>query len=468
MGNHAELATLSAVELLARYRRRELSPVEVTHAVLEAVARHDPQLNAFALLTADEALESARASEARWQRGEPCGAVDGVPATIKDILAMRGHPTRKASHTLSDAPPDAADAPCTRNLRRNGAVLIGKTTSPEFGWKAVTDSPALGITRNPWNPELTPGGSSGGAAAAAATGMGALHVGTDGGGSIRIPASFTATFGIKPTFGRVPAHPASVFGELAHIGPMTRTVADAELMLGVLCGHDSRDGFAIPPTMLPQAPPHEARWRSLRVGYVRDLPGTPVDPAVAAVIDAAVRRIEALGAVVEPLSLADLDTRETFRTLWWAGAGHLARHFPAADMARLDPGFRAIVEEARGLTLDDYLDALAHRRWIAQRLKAVHDDCDVLVSTAVAVPPPAAGEELSEPATQQRWIDWAGYSYPFNLSQQPAASVPCGFTPDGDPVGLQVAGPRFSDYHLLDLCAELEAVFGVTLPSRPG
>jgi aspartyl-tRNA(Asn)/glutamyl-tRNA(Gln) amidotransferase subunit A len=212
-------AALSATELLRLYRARQLSPVEATRAVLARIERFDPVVNAFCLVDGDLALAAARASEARWQRGEPCGLVDGVPATIKDLILTEGWPTLRGSLAVARDQPWAEDAPATARLREQGAVLIGKTTTPEFGWKAVTDCALTGITRNPWNTSKTPGGSSGGAAVAAALGMGALHVGTDGGGSIRIPAGFTGIFGLKPSFGRVPAYPPSPFGTLAHVGP---------------------------------------------------------------------------------------------------------------------------------------------------------------------------------------------------------------------------------------------------------
>ena len=218
-------ATFSAAELLRLYRTQALSPVEATEAVLARIERFEPAVNAFCLVDPERALAAARASEARWRRGEPQGLLDGVPTTIKDLILTRGWPTLRGSRAIAPGQPWEEDAPATARLREHGAVLIGKTTTPEFGWKAVTDSALTGITRNPWDLARTPGGSSGGAAAACALGMGALHVGTDGGGSIRIPASFAGIFGLKPSFGRVPAAPLSPFGTVAHLGPMTRSVA---------------------------------------------------------------------------------------------------------------------------------------------------------------------------------------------------------------------------------------------------
>ncbi|HSA90126.1 MAG TPA: amidase family protein, partial [Burkholderiales bacterium] len=236
-----DLCALSAAELLDGFRKKTLSPVEVTRAVLKRIEALNPVFNAFNLVDPEEAISLAKASEARWKSGQPKGLLDGVPVSIKDLLLTKGWPTLRGSKTIDPKGPWNDDAPATARLREHGAVLLGKTTTPEFGWKGVTDSPLTGITRNPWNKEKTPGGSSGGAAAAVAAGMGPLAVGTDGGGSIRIPASFTGVFGIKPSFGRVPAWPLSPFGTVAHVGPMTRSVTDAALMLNALALPDARD-----------------------------------------------------------------------------------------------------------------------------------------------------------------------------------------------------------------------------------
>src|SRR6267378_5318742 len=283
----ADLCSLSATELLDGFSKHELSPVEVTRAVLERIERLNPVLNAFNLVS-ERALDDARTSEARWMAGQPKGLLDGVPVSIKDIILTKGWPTLRGSKTVDPRGPWNDDAPASARLREHGAVLLGKTTTPEFGWKGVTDSPLTGITRNPWNPKKTPGGSSGGAAAAVAAGMGPLALGTDGGGSIRIPCSFTGLFGLKPSFGRVPAWPPSPFGTVAHVGPMTRSVEDAALMLNVLSLPDERDWHALP---------YDARdWRTgldqgisdLHIAYSPDLGYAKVDTEVAAIVRKAI------------------------------------------------------------------------------------------------------------------------------------------------------------------------------------
>src|SRR5580704_966085 len=240
-----DITRLSATELLGLYRRRELSPVEATQAALDQIDARDAAVNAFCLVRGEESLAAARESERRWHAGEPAGLLDGVPTSIKDLLLTTGWPTRRGSRTIDAAGPWPEDAPAVARLREHHAVLLGKTTTPEFGWKGVTDSPLTGVTRNPWDVSRTPGGSSGGAAAAVACGMGPLAVGTDGAGSIRIPASFCGIVGLKPTHGRVPVYPPSAFGTLSHVGPMTRTVADAALLLDVLGAPDARDPLAL-------------------------------------------------------------------------------------------------------------------------------------------------------------------------------------------------------------------------------
>ena len=238
-----DISQLSAADLLRLYRRREVSPVEVTRDALDRIAKFEPQIDAFVLVDEDGALAAARASEARWAKDEPKGLVDGLPVTIKDIIDVKGKPTRKGSLTTATTPAQH-DAPAVARLHKQGAVILGKTTTPEFGWIGVCHSPLTGITRNPWNLTRTTGGSSGGAAAAALLNLGVLHLGTDGAGSVRIPSAFSGTFGIKPSYGRVPAYPASAFTVLAHQGPLTRTVTDAALMLSVIGQPDMRDTTA--------------------------------------------------------------------------------------------------------------------------------------------------------------------------------------------------------------------------------
>ena len=295
-----DLTQCTATELLELYRTGEASPVEATRAVLDRIESLDPTINAFCLVAGDEAMASAAASEVRWRRGEPVGPLDGVPTSIKDLILTRGWPTRRGSRTVD---PDQAwdvDAPATARLREAGAVLIGKTTTPEFGCKGETNSELTGITRNPWDPTRTPGGSSGGTAAAVAAGLGPLSVGTDGAGSVRIPAAFCGNVGLKPSFGRVPAHPLSPFGTVSHLGPHTMSVADAALMMNVLKQPDARDWTSLPPDDRDYLDGLDDGIVGLRVAYSPTLGyAENVDVEVAAAVAAAAEDLAAAGAIVE-------------------------------------------------------------------------------------------------------------------------------------------------------------------------
>ncbi|MDH3378429.1 MAG: amidase [Gammaproteobacteria bacterium] len=459
-----DIIYLSAIELLDLYRSGQASPVEVTQAVIDRVERLNPAVNAFCWLDADAALKAARASETRWQGGAPIGILDGVPATIKDLILTKGWPTRRGSLLIDPDQEWPDDAPAVARLREQGAVIIGKTTTPEFGWKGVTDSALTGVTRNPWNTALTPGGSSGGAAAACALGMGALHIGTDGGGSVRIPAGFTGIFGHKPSFGRVPAWPLSPFGTVAHLGPMTRTVADAALMLTVLSAPDARDWHALPATGYDYRNGLDAGVRGLRIGFSPNLGYVTVDDEVAAAVSDAVAVFTDLGAHVEEIAPPFENPLSIFQTYWYSGAANLLRQFSAEQRQRIDPGLQEVAAAGNSFTLPDFQDAERMRAELGVRMNQFHGDYDLLLTPALPIPAFTAGHEIVSPSAQTRWSDWTPFTYPFNLTQQPACSIPCGFTGSGLPVGLQIVGPMFEDGLVLTAARAFESVHPVVLP----
>ena len=457
----SDLWALSATDLLDGYREHQLSPVEVTRAVLDRVEKLNPVLNAFNLVS-DRALEDAKAAEARWMAGQPKGLLDGVPVSIKDIILTKGWPTLRGSKTVDPKGPWNDDAPATARLREHGAVLLGKTTTPEFGWKGVTDSPLTGITRNPWNAGKTPGGSSGGAVAAVASGMGPLAVGTDGGGSIRIPCSFTGLFGLKPSFGRVPAWPLSPFGTVAHVGPIARSVTDAALMLNVLSLPDARDWHALP---------YEARdWRSgldhgiddLRIAFSPDLGYAEVDREVADIVRQAVRVFTQLGAHVEEKDPGFENPEPIFRTHWFAGAAALLASVPAGKRKLIDPGLLEVAAEGEKIGAAEIMNAQMQRGALGAHMNLFHRDYDLLVTPTLAVAAFDAGVEF--PPGRKRWIDWTPFSFPFNLTQQPAASIPCGLTRDGLPVGLHIVGPRYNDGIVLRAARAFETARPIAMP----
>ncbi len=397
-------------------------------------------------------------------RGEPLGPLDGVTTSIKDIILSEGWPTLRGSRSVDPNQPWTEDAPCVTRLRERGAVFLGKTTTPEFGWKGVTDSALMGITRNPWDLSKTPGGSSGGAAVAAALCMGALHIGTDGGGSVRIPAGFTGIVGLKPTFGRIPAYPASPYGDLAHIGPMTRSVKDIAVMLEAMAQPDARDWLAA-----PFAPPSyiegiDEGVKGLRIAYCINLGGASVDPEVEKAVAATAKIFADLGARVSDADPGIPATQSIFRKLWFSGAASFASTLTPETFEILESGFKTIVEEGRKVSHLDYLAAMRERAAVGGKLSAFFNDFDLLVTPTLPLAAFEAGREFPQDSAGRRWTDWAPFSYPFNLSQQPAISVPCGFTSAGLPIGLQIVGPRLAETRILKAARAFESVHGVPLP----
>ncbi len=459
-----EVAKLGAAELAAQYRAKTLSPVEAALAALAQIERLNGAVNAFCLVDAERALADARASEDRFMRGEPLGPLDGVTATIKDLLLSKGWPTLRGSRTIDPNQPWEEDAPSVARMREQGAVFLGKTTTPEFGWKGVTDSALCGITRNPWDLSKTPGGSSGGAAVAAALCMGALHLGTDGGGSIRIPAGFTGVTGIKPTFGRVPAYPPSPFGDVAHVGPITRSAKDAAMMLEAIGKPDARDWLALPfppPSYLESI---ERGVKGVRIAYCPELGGAKAQPEIETAVAATAKIFQELGAKVSDADPGIPATGSVFRRLWFSGAASFASTLVPGALDKVDPGFRAIVAEGEKIGHLDYLAAMRERAAIAIRLSIFFTKFDLLVTPALPLPAFEAGREFPENAAGQRWTDWTPFSYPFNLSQQPAMVLPCGRTALGLPIGLQIAGPRLSEPMIFRAAYAFETVRGVALP----
>jgi aspartyl-tRNA(Asn)/glutamyl-tRNA(Gln) amidotransferase subunit A len=464
-----DLTQCPAHELIGLYRSGQASPVEATQAVLSRIDRLNPQLNAFCLVDADAALSAARASEARWQAhrrsGAPVGELEGVPTSIKDLILTRGWPTLRGSRTIDPKQPWDIDAPATARLREAGAVLLGKTTTPEFGCKGETNSPATGITRNPWNPDCTPGGSSGGTAAAVAAGLGPLSVGTDGAGSVRIPAAFCGNVGLKPSFGRVPAYPLSPFGTVAHLGPHTMSVRDAALMMNVLKQADARDWTALPPDTRDYTVGLDDGIRGLRIAYSPTLGyAKNVHPEIAAAVDAAVRQLQALGAQVEQVDPGFEDPLEITTGLWFLGAHTVWSGLSPAQQALTDPDFRAEAELGAQLSALQVQQLNQRRGVLGSHMRQFMQRYDLLITPSVAVPAFEARAAGAVPMNPASMLGWTPFSYPFNLTQQPAISVPCGLTRAGLPMGLQIVGPMFGDALVLRAARACESLMPVARP----
>lgn len=457
IGDANPLCGLTSRELANSYASRSLSPVEVTRAALDRAEAIQPLYNAFTRIDHVAALAQARASEARWGRGEPLSPVDGVPVTIKDIIWVENWPARYGSLTTADTP-CSIDAPAVARLRAAGVTLLGLTATPEFGWKAVTDGPFSGITRNPWNPALTPGGSSGGAAVAALCRAGVFHLGTDGGGSIRIPCAFTGLAGLKPSYGRVPAYPASAFGTVAHLGPMARRVADIRAMLGAMAGRDAAD-WQQGPAVLPPLAEGLRRFAGARIGFWSEPPCSAVDSEIAATVAAIIDDLARLGATVTPIILPGHDLLGQFNAHWYVGAATRAASLTPEQRSKLDPGLQDVVAMGERYGAVALSKAMAERAAFGRAMDALAERFDIIVSPATAVLPFPVGLEVPPDSGLARWVEWAGFSFPINLSQQPAAVVPCGRSEEGLPIGLQIIAGRGEDSRVLDFAQAFEDAF---------
>ncbi|HET6562236.1 MAG TPA: amidase [Marmoricola sp.] len=455
-----DLAALTAAELVAGYRDGDFTPVDAAREVLAAIDRGNDAVNAFVLVDEERALKDAADSTERWHTGATRGPGDGVPTSIKDIFYTRGWPTLRGTRLIGAEGPWDVDAPVVARLRETGAVLVGKTTTPEFAWKGVTDSLRHGPTGNPHDPSLTAGGSSGGSAAAVAAGMGPWSVGTDGGGSVRIPASFTGSVALKPTYGLVPMFPASPFGTLAHAGPMTRTVTDAALMLDVLTGFDSRDWSALPTPGESFTTRLDDGVAGLRVAYSATLGYVHNDPEVESLVRSAVKVLADAGAHVEEVDPGFDDPVEAFHALWFAGAAKVLEAYGPDAIDHVDPALRLGVESMGRISASEFLGATAVRMELGVRMGAFHERFDLLLTPTMPITAFPKGQEAPDGWGSQNWTSWTPYTYPFNMTQQPAASVPCGFTAAGLPVGLQVVGPRHADRLVLRAARAYEVAAG--------
>ena len=456
-------ALLSAEAMLDAFARRTLSPVEVLKAVMERVARFNPWVNAFACMN-PAALRAAGESEARWKAGSPMGALDGVPVTVKDLLNMAGLPTRRGSRT-TDATPATEDAPIVHGLRQAGAVIIGKTTTTEFGWKSPGDCPLHGITRNPWDRERTPGGSSSGAGAAGAAGFGPLHVGTDAGGSVRIPAAWCGLVGLKPSFGRVPQWPLGAFANVACAGPMTRGVRDAALMLNTLARFDARDPFCLPDDARDWRAVIEDGVRGMRVALVRRMGfDAPLDAEGEAGLALAARMLRDAGAEVEEADPGLPDTRAIFGRVWGVALARVVAGIPPAQHGLLDAGILDVAGREAGMSAVDFLAADALRIEAAHAMARFHERFDLVLTAATPTAALPIGGAVADPR-EALWRAWAPWTFAFNLTRQPAIAVPVGLDDAGLPRSVQLAAALYRDDLVLRAARVIERA--VTLPTPP-
>ncbi|MDR3534191.1 MAG: amidase family protein [Rhodopila sp.] len=457
--NSEELGFLPATKLAELIRTKQISPVEYMRTLLARIEALEPKVNAFAYLAADQAMDAARAAEAKLMSGDRIGRLHGVPVTIKDLAITKDMPTQSGSLIMKGVQP-TEDTPAVPRLKDEGAIILGKTTTSEFGWTGVSRSPLTGITHNPWKFGYNAGASSAGAGAASAAGFGPLHQGSDGAGSIRMPAHFCGVFGLKPSFGRVPYYPVGTGDLTSHMGPLTRTVADSALFLEVMAGPHPLDY-----TTLEAGPAaYHARLhegiKGKRIAYSPDLGHARVDPDIAALVKAAAERFAELGAIVEEVA-----------TPWAAPGPELIRFFWSAHMTRLqphlekwesqmDPGLVACIKASSNVSVAEYQAAREHKMPYIANIHRWFEEWDFLLTPSVSVAAFPAEKLMPDhwPQHDWDWVSWAEFSYPFNMSWNPAASVPCGFTADGLPVGLQIVGKRFDDLGVLQASAAFESI----------
>ena len=453
-----DLAFKTALELRQAIAARQVSPVEVMQATLARAERFDPKLNCFATYTPELALEAAKKAEQDLMAGNAIGPLHGLPISVKDLIAVKD--LRLTFGSRANANNVAAvDAPSVERVRAAGACIIGKTTTSEFGCKAVGDSPLTGITRNPWDTTKTPGGSSCGAAASVAAGMTPFALGTDGGGSIRVPCSLTGLFGIKAQFGRVPVYPVAATPTLAHVGPIARTVRDAALLLSVISGHDRRDPFAIAGAVPDFLGACDQPAQGMRIAWSRTLGYANPDPEVAAIAERAAKVFVDLGCeVVEVEKVLDEDPVDLWVSEFYAGVGVRLKKQLTEQRELLDPAVADVLKDALRQTSEEYYTKVFRRYELREKMRVFFEPFDLLLTPALPCAAFDVGLNTPPQHADRSIVSWVYYTYPFNLTGQPAASIPAGFTRSGLPVGLQMVAKINHETDIFRAAAAYEAL----------
>jgi len=456
--------SMRATDQLRSLRSGEVSAVELLQLHLERIDQINPFINAICTRTDAQAMDAARAIDAARRAGAPLGPLAGLPVVLKDLTPTAGVRTTAGSRLYAERIP-THDAPLVERIRSAGAVIVGKSNTPEFGHKGVTDNMVFGATRNPWNTDRVAGGSSGGSAAALASGMVALAEGSDGAGSIRIPASLCGLVGVKPTYALVPdvATPFSSQTPFFHNGPIARCVDDAALFLRSLVGFEPRSPFSLPDLPVP-SPGRGARSGPRRIAYSPDFGYFPVDPAVATVCQSAVEQFETLGDHVEQIALAlDADVEAAFMTFWRFKLASTFGGLPDALLALLEPRVQQLIKEGLSLSALDVGAATQIRERVWAVFSSVFDRFDLLISPTTSLTAFPLAQDLPTHVAGQAINPLIGWflTYPVNLTGHPAVSLPCGFCPDGLPVGLQLIGPRLADWDVMTACKDLESALDV-------
>jgi aspartyl-tRNA(Asn)/glutamyl-tRNA(Gln) amidotransferase subunit A len=452
----ADLDTMTAAELRQRVAGKEVSPVELTRRALAKAEATQPTVNAFFVLLPETALAAAKTAEDAVMRDEPLGLLHGLPFSAKDLMAVAGVRYASGSRTMADNVA-SVDAPAVERAKAAGAILIGKTTTSEFGCKPVGDSPLTGITRHPWNLAKTPGGSSAGAAASVAAGITPFALGTDGGGSVRIPCCFTGLAGIKAHFGRVPVWPASATPTLAHVGPIARNIADAALLLMAIGGYDPRDPFSVSAAMPDLLGACRTGVADLRIAYSPTLGYARPDPDVAAIVAEAARSFQGLGCKVDLVEkVFEKDPADLWTAEFYAGVGTRLRPFVEKQRDLLDPAVADVLDAALAQDMRGYYEKVFERYAFRDKVRTFFATYDLLLSPVLPVSSLDAGKNIPAHLQDRNLVSWVYYTYPFNLTGQPAATVCAGIAADGMPVGVQIVGRALGEYDVVRAAAAYE------------
>lgn len=444
---------LNGQALRQGYEDGRLTPLAICRELWQRLKQYNPKVNAFSYLAEAESLEMAKASTLRWQQGKPLSAIDGWPISLKDSLAVRTWPLH-AGATIKTIASSAEDAPVVCHLREAGAVLFAKTTMPQWGWKGVTDSPATGVTANPWDLTKTCGGSSGGAAVAVALGLGVAAIGSDGGGSIRIPASFCGVIGYKPTHHVIPRYPVYSMASLVDIGILARDSTDISALLAILNQNDSRAAHYI------KLPGDQKEMSTL--AYSLDLGFAKIDPEVARIFEESIARLCRQGFILRQKNPPIGNYLAAFADFWQAGCYEGYVDLTPAEKIAVDPGFARLAELGAKMTLLDYLQAESTQLSVSEAMQAFFREYDALLTPTVPLPAFALGLDSPNAKSTSALDNWTPFTCLFNMTGQPSITLACGLTSGGLPVGLQISGPNLSDKALLDLSQKIAAILQFT------
>jgi len=451
-----DYSPLSAFDLARLIAAKAISPVEVTQAALDQAEETQNTLNAFFHLMPREAIDAAKRAEKAVLQGEKLGLLHGVPFSVKDLIAVAGAPYASGSKAMAQNRA-SVDAPSVERAKAAGAILIGKTTTSEFGCKPVGDSPLTGVTRNPFNLAKSPGGSSAGAAASVAAGITPFALGTDGGGSIRIPASFCGLAGIKAQFGRVPVWPTSATPTLAHVGPIARTMQDAAMLLTAIAGYDERDPASVSEAVPDFLGALKTDPSGLRIAFSPTLGYARPDPSVMAVVEHSARIFESLGCTVERVdAVFDRDPADLWTAEFYAGVGTRLRSIVENDRDLLDPAVATILESALAQEMRDYYEKVFARYALRDRVRTFFQDYDILLSPVAPVASIDAGKDIPDHLLDRNLVSWVFYTYPFNLTGQPALTIPAGTDTDGMPIGIQLVGRALREIDIIAAASAFE------------